>query len=191
MLLSDDDLAVYLKSGALVVDPLQPGAVQPCSIDLHLDVSFRVLVQHTYSHIRPTHDQPDLFQRASASMTQPFMLHPGEFVLGNTLEEVKLSSSIAAQLNGRSSLGRLGLQVHSTAGFIDPGFEGHITLELTNVTSLPIELTPGMGIGQLCVMLLTSRSVLPYGHPDRNSKYQGQQGATPSRFHENYQTPEI
>lgn len=182
MLLSDTELEHYLEFGGLVVDPLGPDAVQPSSIDLRLGHIFRVMQNHTYPAIFPTREQPRLFRRYTVTSTEPFMLHPGEFVLGATVERVKLDAGIVGQLHGRSSLGRLGLQVHSTAGFIDPGFEGTITLELSNVATLPIELVPGMGIGQLAVQMLTSRAARPYGHPERNSKYQSQVDPEPSKF---------
>lgn len=185
MLLSDVDLETYLQAGKLVVDPLGLDAIQPNSVDLHLGDSFQVMENHAYACILPDVQQPGMFRPVKA-VGMPFILHPGEFVLGTTLEQVKLADSITASLTGRSSLGRLGLVVHSTAGLIDAGFEGHITLELSNVANLPIKLTPGMGIGQISVTLLTSRAARPYGHGGRNSKYQGQTGATPSRFHENY-----
>lgn len=185
MQLSDLDLANYLAKEMLVVDPLGSDAIQPNSIDLRLGDSFQVMESHAYACILPDVHQPGLFRPVRA-VGMPFMLHPGEFVLGTTLETVRLCPSITAQLTGRSSLGRLGLVVHSTAGLIDAGFEGPITLELSNVARLPIKLTPGMGIGQISVSLLTSTAVRPYGHAERNSKYQGQIGATTSRFHENY-----
>src|SRR5947209_12068083 len=155
--------------------------VQPSSVDLRLDRYFRVFQNHRYSHIDPAEEQDELTVQVEPKDDEPFVLHPGEFVLGSTLEQVTLPDDLAGRLEGKSSLGRLGLLTHSTAGFIDPGFTGHVTLELSNVANLPITLWPGMKIGQLCILRLTSPAEHPYGSAHAGSKYQGQRGPTPSR----------
>lgn len=185
MLLSDRDLADELKSGQLGIEPLDWDLLQPSSIDVRLDRLFRVFNNHLYTHIDPTERQDDLTTLVEVPEGQPFVLHPGEFVLASTLEVVTLGDALAARLEGKSSLGRLGLLVHSTAGFIDPGFSGHVTLELSNVATLPIRLWPGMKIGQLCVLLLSSPAERPYGS-DGIGHYQGQRGPTASRSHVNF-----
>lgn len=178
-MLSDRDLAGQLATGGLVVDPLD-GRIQPASIDVRLSRMFRVFNTGRHTHIDPARELDGLTTLVRAN-DSGFVLHPGEFVLGSTLETVKLGTHLAARLEGKSSLGRLGLLVHSTAGFIDPGFQGRVTLELSNVAKLPIRLHVGMPIGQLCVMWLSSSAVRPYGSPGLGSKYQGQQGPTESR----------
>jgi dCTP deaminase len=147
---------------------------------------FRVFVNHRYSQIDPRDPQPDLTQLVEVGDGEHFMLHPGEFVLGSTLERVKLGNAVVARLEGKSSLGRLGLLIHSTAGFIDPGFEGHITLELSNVATLPIAIYPGMKIGQISFYQMTTEADVPYGSPLLGSKYQGQSGPTASRSHQDF-----
>ncbi len=181
VLLSDRDLLQELKSGQLELDPFDPELVQPSSVDVRLDRQFRVFNNHLYTHIDPRERQDDLTTLVEVADGEPFVLHPGEFVLASTLETVALGDQLAARLEGKSSLGRLGLLVHSTAGWIDPGFTGQVTLELSNVARLPIRLWPGMRIGQLCVFQLTSPAQRPYGSPGLGSRYQGQQGPTPSR----------
>lgn len=188
MLLSDRDLALELKAGTLGVDPYDPALMQPSSIDVRLDRWFRVFNNHLYTHIDPAVQQCDLTALVEAQDGQPFVLHPGEFVLASTLEQVTLGDTLAGRLEGRSSIGRLGLLVHSTAGFIDPGFTGHITLELSNVARLPIRLWPGMRIGQLCVFRLSTPAEHPYGSTQAGSHYQGQQGPVPSRAWEQWRT---
>jgi dCTP deaminase len=186
VLLSDRDLRAEIDAGRLVVDPYDPGLVQPSSIDVRLDRYFRVFENHRYPHIDPAQQQDDLTRLVEVKPDEPFVLHPGEFVLGSTYEVIGLADSIAARLEGKSSLGRLGLLTHSTAGFIDPGFSGHVTLELSNVATLPITLWPGMKIGQVCVFRLTSPSEHPYGSAVYGSRYQGQRGPTPSRSYLNF-----
>ena len=188
MLLSDRDLAAEIKSGALALDPFEPVLMQPSSVDVRLDSLFRVFNNHLHTHIDPAEEQPWLTEPVGAAYGEPFVLHPGEFVLASTLEVVTLGSGLAGQLNGKSSLGRLGLIIHSTAGFIDPGFSGHVTLELSNVATLPIRLWPGMKIGQLCVFRLSSPAEHPYGSAINGSRYQGQRGPTASRSHIGWQT---
>jgi dCTP deaminase len=186
VLLSDRDLVLELKAGALALDPFDPALIQPSSIDVRLDRLFRVFNNHLYTHIDPATRQDDLTSEVSVPEGQPFVLHPGEFVLASTLEVITLGDQFSGRLEGKSSLGRLGLLTHSTAGFIDPGFSGHVTLELSNVANLPITLWPGMKIGQLCIFRLSSPAEHPYGSAVYGSRYQGQRGPTPSRAWHNW-----
>ena len=181
MLLSDRDLRAAIEAGDLGLSPFDAAMVQPSSIDVRLDRYFRVFANHRYTHIDPSEQQDDLTIPVEPDGDEPFILHPGEFVLGSTLEVISLSEKLASRLEGKSSLGRLGLLTHSTAGFIDPGFSGHVTLELSNVANLPIKLYPGMKIGQICVLQLSSPSEHPYGSSIYGSRYQDQRGPTPSR----------
>ena len=185
MLLSDRDLKAEIAAGRVALDPFDPGMVQPSSIDVRLDRYFRVFENHRYPHIDPAEEQPDLTRLVEAD-DEAFILHPGEFVLASTYEVVTLPDDIAGRLEGKSSLGRLGLLTHSTAGFIDPGFSGHVTLELSNVATLPIKLWAGMKIGQLCLFRLSSPAEHPYGSAVYGSRYQGQRGPTPSRSFANF-----
>ncbi|WP_203336474.1 dCTP deaminase [Nocardioides limicola] len=186
MLLSDHDIMAEIKAGRVTLDPFAEEMVQPSSIDVRLDRFFRVFENHRYPHIDPAEDQPDLTREVEPIGDEPFILHPGEFVLGSTYEVVGLPDDVAARLEGKSSLGRLGLLTHSTAGFIDPGFTGHVTLELANVANLPIKLWPGMKIGQLCFFRLSSPADHPYGSAKYGSRYQGQRGPTPSRSSQSF-----
>lgn len=183
MLLSDSDIHGALDSGRIKLTPLDRALVQPASIDIRLDRFFRLFDNHKYSVIDPAIHQPGLTRKIEAHQDDPFVLHPGEFVLGSTYEQVELGDDIAARLEGKSSLGRLGLLTHSTAGFIDPGFCGHVTLELSNTATMPILLYPGMRVGQLCFFSLSSPAQFPYGSAAAGSHYQGQRGPTPSRSH--------
>ncbi|WP_103961643.1 dCTP deaminase [Nonomuraea solani] len=191
MLLSDRDILAEIDAGRLGIDPFHPEMIQPSSIDVRLDRFFRVFENHRYPHIDPSEEQPDLTRLVEPSGDEPFILHPGEFVLASTYEVVSLPDDLASRLEGKSSLGRLGLLTHSTAGFIDPGFSGHVTLELSNVATLPIKLWPGMKIGQLCVFRLSSPSEHPYGSSKYGSRYQGQRGPTPSRSFRNFHRTKI
>jgi len=191
VLLSDRDITAQLAEGRIGLDPYDASLVQPSSIDVRLDKFFRLFDNHKYPHIDPAVDQPDLTRLVETDPDEAFVLHPGEFVLGSTFEVVTLPDDIAARLEGKSSLGRLGLLTHSTAGFIDPGFSGHVTLELSNVATLPIKLWPGMKIGQLCFFRLSSPSEHPYGSEKYGSRYQGQRGPTPSRSHLNFHRTDI
>jgi dCTP deaminase len=188
MLLSDRDILAEIGTGRLAVEPWEPELVQPSSVDVRLDRFFRVFDNSRYTHIDPSIQQDELTTLVEPADDEPFVLHPGEFVLGSTLEIVTLPDDLAGRLEGKSSLGRLGLLTHSTAGFIDPGFSGHITLELSNVANLPITLWPGMKIGQLCLFRLSSPAEHPYGSAIYGSRYQGQRGPTPSRSHLNFRT---
>ncbi|QGK71818.1 dCTP deaminase [Allosaccharopolyspora coralli] len=186
MLLSDRDLRKEFDEGRLELDPFDAAMIQPSSIDVRLDRFFRVFDNTKYTHIDPSQQQDELTSLVENPEGDPFVLHPGEFVLGATFECVTLPEDLAGRLEGKSSLGRLGLLTHSTAGFIDPGFTGHITLELSNVANLPITLWPGMKIGQLCLFRLSSPAEHPYGSKQAGSRYQGQRGPTPSRAHLNF-----
>lgn len=191
MLLSDRDILAEIDAGRIGLDPLAKEMIQPSSIDVRLDKFFRIFDNHKYPHIDPAADQSDLTRPVEVDTDEAFVLHPGEFVLGSTYEQVTLPDDIAARLEGKSSLGRLGLMTHSTAGFIDPGFSGHVTLELANVATLPIKLYPGMKIGQLCYFRLTSPADNPYGSATYGSRYQGQRGPTASRSHANFHQTKI
>jgi len=191
VLLSDGDIRQELESGRVGLDPLDLSLVQPSSVDVRLDRFFRLFDNHKYQHIDPSLDQPDLTRLVEVDASESFVLHPGEFVLGATFEVVTLPDDIAARLEGKSSLGRLGLLTHSTAGFIDPGFSGHVTLELSNVATLPITLWPGMKIGQLCFFRLSSPAEHPYGSEKYGSRYQGQRGPTASRSFQNFHRTDV
>lgn len=186
MLLSDRDILRQIDDERISLNPWDPDMLQPSSIDVRLDRFFRVFENHKYPHIDPAEDQPELTREVVPEGDDPFILHPGEFALGSTYEVVSLPDDIAARVEGKSSLGRLGLLTHATAGFIDPGFTGHVTLELANVATLPIKLWPGMKIGQLCFFTLTSPAEHPYGSDKYGSRYQGQRGPTPSRSFKNF-----
>jgi len=191
VLLSDRDIRAEVQAGRVGLEPYEPTMIQPSSIDVRLDRFFRVFENHRYPHIDPAQEQSELTREVEPIGDEPFILHPGEFVLGSTYEVVSLPDDVAARLEGKSSLGRLGLLTHSTAGFIDPGFTGHVTLELSNVATLPIKLYPGMKIGQLCFFRLSSPSEHPYGTSAYGSRYQNQRGPTPSRSHANFHRTEI
>jgi len=191
VLLSDRDIKAEIASGRVVLEPYDEGMVQPSSIDVRIDRYFRVFENHRYPHIDPAEEQPDLTRVVEPLANEPFILHPGEFALASTYEVVTLPDDVAARLEGKSSLGRLGLLTHSTAGFIDPGFSGHVTLELSNVATLPIKLWPGMKIGQLCFIRLSSPAEHPYGSSLYGSRYQGQRGPTPSKSHQSFHRTDI
>ncbi|WAP52303.1 dCTP deaminase [Arthrobacter sp. ATA002] len=186
MLISDRDIRTEIADKRIVLDPYEPDMVQPSSVDVRIDRFFRLFDNHKYAHIDPSLDQPDLTRLVEVEPDEPFILHPGEFVLGSTYETVTLPDDIAARLEGKSSLGRLGLLTHSTAGFIDPGFSGHVTLELSNMATLPIKLWPGSKIGQLCFFRLSSPAEYAYGSGRYGNRYQGQRGPTASRSHLNF-----
>jgi dCTP deaminase len=191
MLMSDRDIRAELESGRIGLEPLEMGLLQPSSFDVRLDRFFRLFDNHKYPYIDPAENQDELTRLIEVDPNEPFILHPGEFVLGSTFEFVSLPDDIAARLEGKSSLGRLGLLTHSTAGFVDPGFKGHVTLELSNVATLPIKLWPGMKIGQLCFFKLSSPSESPYGSEKYNSRYQGQRGPTASRSYKNFYRTDV
>jgi dCTP deaminase len=186
MILSDGTIRRLLAEGRIVIDPLEENHVQPASVDVRLDDSFLVFQRHTTTDIDPWQTNDTLMERVEVPEGQPFILHPGEFVLGTTLERLTLPDDVVARIEGKSSLGRLGLLIHATAGFVDPGWaNGQITLELSNVAPLPIRLWPGMKIAQLSFMQMDAPAERPYGHPALGSKYQGQSGPVASRYREN------
>jgi dCTP deaminase len=191
MLMSDRDIRASIEAGQIGLEPLEMGLLQPSSIDVRLDRFFRLFDNHKYAFIDPAEQQDELTRLIEVDPKEPFILHPGEFVLGSTYEFVTLPDDVAARLEGKSSLGRLGLLTHSTAGFVDPGFKGHVTLELSNVATLPIKLWPGMKIGQLCFFKLTSPSEHPYGSEKYSSRYQGQRGPTASRSYKNFYRTDV
>ena len=191
MLLSDRDIKAEISAGRVKVEPFDGAMIQPSSVDVRLDRFFRVFENHKYSVIDPSIDQSDLTREVAVEANEEFILHPGEFVLASTYEVITLPDDIAGRLEGKSSLGRLGLLTHSTAGFIDPGFSGHITLELSNVANLPVKLFPGMKIGQLCLIKLSSPAENPYGSALYGSRYQGQRGPTASKSWLNFHQSQI
>lgn len=191
MLLSDKDIRAEVDGGRVGLDPWDPEMVQPSSVDVRLDKYFRLFDNHKYPYIDPAEEQPDLTRLVEVAPGEPFILHPGEFVLGSILETVTLPDDVAARVEGKSSLGRLGLLTHATAGFVDPGFSGHVTLELSNVATLPIKLWPGMKVGQLCFFRLSSSVETPYGSDVYGSHYQGQRGPTASRSFKNFHRTEV
>lgn len=186
MILSDETIKQEIQSGRIVINPLDPSSIQPSSVDLHLDKYFRVFRNHSTKVIDVKENQEDLTELVEVSDTEPLILHPNEFVLGSTLELVSLPDDLVGRLEGKSSLGRLGLLIHSTAGFVDPGWSGHLTLELSNVANLPITLYPKMKIGQISFLKMTTKAQNPYGSKVLGSKYQNQRGPTPSRYFENF-----
>ncbi len=185
MILSDHTLREELASGRIIIEPFDESCVQPSSIDVKLSNHFRVFRNHT-SGVIDVKGAVDLTEPVEIADDGVFMLHPGEFVLGSTLERIRVPDDLVSRIDGKSSLGRLGLIIHSTAGFIDPGFDGHITLELTNIATLPITLYPLMKVGQVSFMRMTTPADNPYGKGAHGSKYQGQRGPTPSRYYENF-----
>ena len=191
MLLSDRDIKAEISTGRVKVEPFEGQMIQPSSVDVRLDRFFRVFENHKYSVIDPSIEQAELTREVAVDNDEEFILHPGEFVLASTFEVITLPDDIAGRLEGKSSLGRLGLLTHSTAGFIDPGFSGHITLELSNVANLPVKLFPGMKIGQLCLIKLSSPAENPYGSALYGSRYQGQRGPTASKSWLNFHKSKI
>jgi len=186
VILSDRTLREEFESGRIIIEPLDLDMVQPSSVDLHVDGYFRVFRNDTTPYIDPKQPQEDLTELVEVPDDGAFILHPGEFVLGSTRERVALPGDLVARLEGKSSLGRLGLLIHSTAGFVDAGFDGHLTLELSNVANLPIAIYPGMKIGQISFIRMTTEADHPYGSTSMGSKYQGQRGPTPSRYYLNF-----
>ena len=191
MLLSDRDIKSEIDKKRVVLEPCDLNMIQPSSVDVRLDRLFRTFENHKYAHIDPAENQPDLTREVGVASNEAFILHPGEFVLGSTYEVITLPDDIAGRLEGKSSLGRLGLLTHSTAGFIDPGFSGHVTLELSNVATLPIKLWPGMKIGQLALFRLSSPAEHSYGSAVYGSRYQGQRGPTPSKAYLNFHKTDV
>jgi dCTP deaminase len=186
VILSDVSIRKALADGRIVIDPLDEAAIQPSSVDLRVDRYFRVFRNDTTPYIDPKLPQENLTELVEVAGDGAFILHPGEFVLGSTAERVKLADDMVARLEGKSSLGRLGLLIHSTAGFVDAGWDGYLTLELSNVANLPIAIYPGMKIGQISFLQMTTAAERPYGSDSTGSKYQGQRGPTPSRYYLNF-----
>jgi dCTP deaminase len=191
VVLSDRDIRAEITAGRIVIDPYIPEAVQPSSVDLHLDRRFRVFRNSRYPFIDVRADQPELTELVEIGGDDPFILHPGEFVLGSTFERVALPNDLVARLEGKSSLGRLGLLIHSTAGYVDPGWEGNLTLELSNVANLPITLYDGMKIGQISFQRLSSPAEVGYGDASIGSKYRGQRDPTASLYHRDFERGRI
>ena len=187
VVLSDRTIKAEIEAGRIVVDPYDEALVQPSSIDVRVDCKFRVFHNARHPYIDVRKPMEDLTELVEIDDAEPFVLHPGEFVLGQTLESVALPDDLVARLEGKSSLGRLGLLIHSTAGFVDPCFEGNLTLELSNVANLPITIYRGMPIGQISFMRMDRSVERPYGASEVGSKYQGQAEPTPSRFYRNFE----
>jgi dCTP deaminase len=190
VILSDVSIRKALAEGRIIIEPLGDDAIQPSSVDLHVDRYFRVFRNDTTPYIDPKEPQENLTELVEVLDEGAFILHPGEFVLGSTFERVALPDDLVSRLEGKSSLGRLGLLIHSTAGFVDAGWDGHLTLELSNVANLPIAIYPGMKIGQISFFEMTTPAAEPYGSKSVGSKYQGQRGPTPSRYYLNFERPE-
>ncbi|WP_370324927.1 dCTP deaminase [Euzebya sp.] len=191
MILSDQSIREALDQGRIIIDPLGANAIQPSSVDLRVDAEFRVFNNHLYPYIDVRQEQPGLTDPVTVADDQPFILHPGEFVLGSTYEKVTLPRDLVARIEGKSSLGRLGLLVHATAGFVDAGFSGWLTLELSNVANLPIAIYPQMKIGQLAFFQLDREAAHAYGDAELGSKYQGQRGPTASQYFRNFDNPAV
>jgi dCTP deaminase len=188
VVLSDRTIARAIAEGRIGIDPYEQALLQPSSVDVRVDRFFRVFRNHQHPFIDVKQAQEDLTEQVEIEDERPFILHPGEFVLGSTLERISLADDLVARLEGKSSLGRLGLLIHSTAGFIDPGWDGHVTLELSNVANLPITIYYGMKIGQISFMQMTEPAEVPYGSSSLGSKYKGQRGPTPSRYWQNFES---
>ena len=191
MVLSDRTISRLIGEGRIEIDPYDDALLQPSSVDVRVDRYFRVFHNARYPYIDVKQPQEELTELVEIEGDTPFILHPGEFVLASTLERVRLPDDLVARLEGKSSLGRLGLLIHSTAGFIDPGWNGHVTLELSNVANLPITIYYGMKIGQLSFVQLSEPAETPYGTGELGSKYQGQKGPTPSRYWQNFETEKV
>jgi dCTP deaminase len=187
VVLSDATISSALAEGRIEIDPYDEALLQPSSVDVRVDRFFRVFHNNRYPFIDVKVEQEELTELVEVEGDQPFVLHPGEFVLGSTLERIRLGNDLVARLEGKSSLGRLGLLIHSTAGFIDPGWDGHVTLELSNVANLPITIYPSMKIGQISFMQMTEPATTPYGASAIGSKYKGQKGPTASRYWKNFE----
>jgi dCTP deaminase len=190
MILSDVTIREEIKAGRIQIDPFDESCIQPSSVDLHVDAQFRVFANSRYPYIDVRREMPDLTELVEVAEGDPFILHPGEFVLGSTLERIGIPDDMVARLEGKSSLGRLGLLIHSTAGYVDPGWDGYLTLELSNVANLPITIYPAMKIGQISFFRLSTPAERPYGSSHTKSKYQGQRGPTASRFFEEFRGSE-
>src|SRR6266516_779441 len=186
MILSDRDIRAHVESGRITIDPFDPACVQPSSVDLHVDSQFRVFATSRYPFIDVREEMPDLTELVEVKPDEPFILHPGEFVLGSTMERVAIPDDLVARLEGKSALGRLGLLIHSTAGYVDPGWDGNLTLELSNVANLPITIYYGMKIGQISFQRMSSPVEVAYGDARIGSKYRGQRDPTASLYHRDF-----
>ena len=186
MILSDRTIRAEIAAGRIKVDPFDPAMVQPSSIDVRLDDQFLVFRSHTRAVIDVKEDLSDLTELVTVDEDEAFILHPGEFVLGSTAECIGVPDDLVARIEGKSSLGRLGLLIHTTAGFVDAGFEGYLTLELSNVATLPITLYPGMKVGQISFIRMDGPAEHPYGSGSLGSKYAGQVGPTASQYWKNF-----
>ncbi len=186
MVLSDKTIREEITSGRLGIEPFDPECVQPASVDLHLDRQFRAFRTSRQAFVDVREPSEDLTELVEIDDQEPYIIHPGEFVLASTLETVSLPADLVARLDGKSSLGRLGLVVHATAGYVDPGFTGKLTLELSNAGKMPIALHYGMRIAQISFLRLSTPVERPYGSPGLGSKYQGQQEPTPSRAYRDF-----
>lgn len=186
MVLSDRTIKEEIEAGRIRFDPYDESLVQPSSVDVRVDRKFRVFHNARHPFIDVRQPMEDLTELVQIEGDDPFILHPGEFVLGQTLERVSVPDDLVARLEGKSSLGRLGLLIHSTAGFVDSGFEGNLTLELSNVANLPITIYHGMLIGQISFMRMDRPVERPYGSAENTSKYQGQSEPTPSSYYLNF-----
>jgi dCTP deaminase len=186
MVLSDRTIKEEIAKGRIVIDPLGEGCIQPASVDVHLDRQVLVFRNSRRPYIDVREDMSDLTEMMEIDEGKPFMLHPGEFVLASTREHIELPEDLVARLEGKSSLGRIGLLIHSTAGYVDPGWKGHLTLELSNVANLPVTLYYGMKIGQLSYLRLSTAAENLYGSPALGSKYQGQTEPTGSRIYQDF-----
>lgn len=187
MVLADRTIKRLIAEGRIVIDPYDETLVQPCSVDVRIDRLFRTFRNNSkYPCIDVKQPQEDLTEEIEIKGDKPFILHSNAFVLGSTLERIVVPNDLVAKIDGKSSLGRLGLLIHATAGFIDPGWDGHITLELSNAADLPITIYPGMRIGHISYMQLTEPAEHPYGSDGLGSKYQGQRGPTASRYWQNF-----
>ena len=187
MILSDRSIREYLNARRITIDPLDDKCIQPSSVDLHLSTDFLVFRNSRRPFIDVREPQDDLTDLIQIPGNEAFILHPGEFVLGSTTEIVGIPNDLVGRLDGKSSLGRCGLMIHSTAGYVDPGFSGRLTLELSNVANLPIALYPGMRIAQISFVMMTTAADVPYGSPSLGSKYQGQMGPRASELHREFQ----
>ena len=186
MILSDIDIKKEIKSGRLRITPFDKNSIQPASLDVKMGSEFRIFKNTQKAFLDVKEPADDYMEFIKIPNGKPLIVHPGEFLLGTTIEKIKLPNDLVGQLNGRSSLGRIGIIVHATAGFIDPGFEGYITLEMTNLANIPIMLYPGMRIGQIAFTRMSSAAEKPYG-PSRGSKYSGQVGPTISRIWKDFE----
>ena len=187
MVLSDRTIREEIARGRIIIEPLTPGCIQPASVDLHLDRRLLIFNPQRYpAYIDVRRSLDHLNEPVELEEESAFFLDPGEFVLASTLESITLPDDIVGRLEGKSSLGRIGLLIHSTAGYVDPGWQGNLTLELSNVAKLPITLYYRMKIGQISFLRLTTPVDRMYGTAELGSKYQGQTEPTASKYHENF-----